>query len=112
MSKWIRVQERMPSNSVSVLVWCPDRSNKYTAYWRAPDWIHFGGGFGKTVEETVTHWMCTPDAPKVLTTEQQMIETIIETVQKIGRFPQWGDDLRPFARTLTGEIMHDLEESK
>jgi hypothetical protein len=60
--EWIRVQERMPPNTVAVLVWCPERENTYTANWRAPFWYHFADG-GRRMKQMVTHWMPLPDPP-------------------------------------------------
>jgi len=63
MAGWIRVQERMPPDTKSVLVWCPERRNTYTATWRVPFWEYFGGN-GRQLEETVTHWMPKPEPPQ------------------------------------------------
>ena len=109
--KWISVKEEMPSDTVAVLVWCPERRNKYTAAWHDPSWVHFGGGF-LDVKEEVTHWMPTPDSPPPPPTKEEIItESIISTVQKVGKFPQWGEDLSPFAKTLAHEIIEDLKAS-
>jgi hypothetical protein len=63
MSEWISVKDRLPANRTSVLVWCPERRNKYTAYWADGEWTHFAGFFS-FVEEEVTHWMPLPEPPK------------------------------------------------
>jgi hypothetical protein len=111
---WISVKERYPENSISVLVWCPERQNKYTACWidgAERHWRHFGGTSWAEVVEEVTHWQPTPvPPPPPLTKKEQIVESIISTVQKVGKFPQWGDDLRPFAKTLAEEIVNDLKE--
>jgi hypothetical protein len=113
MEKWISVREKMPPNTVSVLVWCPERKNKYTACWVAPKWRHFGGISFEELHEDVTHWRPTPEPPPPpLTKKEQIVETIVDTIQKIGRMPTWGDEIRPFAKTLAHEILHDLGESK
>ena len=65
MSEWIKVQQRMPGDTKSVLVWCPERKNTYSAYWVAPYWYFFGGsGIGRgVIDEKVTHWTPKPDPP-------------------------------------------------
>ena len=81
MSDWISVRERMPDDTKSVLVWCPSRRNKYTACWVCPDWIHFGGRFDVIVLEDVTHWMPTPEPPK--------IEDRVEVIRYGGEPASW-----------------------
>ena len=59
--------------------------------------------------EVVTHWQPTPaPPPPPLAAKEKIIESIVSTVQKVGKFPQWGEDLRPFAKTLAEEIIRDL----
>ena len=60
---WVSVNEDMPADTKAVLVWRPERRNKYTAYWRDGCWSHFGGSNRALIEE-VTHWMKTPEPPK------------------------------------------------
>jgi Protein of unknown function (DUF551) len=61
--EWIKVQEKMPPDTKTVLVWCPERRNTYSANWVSPFWYHFSGGGGSRVEQMVTHWMPLPDPP-------------------------------------------------
>ena len=69
MSEWISVKDRLPEitpglrSSKSVLVWCPERMNRYTANWTGSYWIFFGGYGRNEVTEEVTHWMQLPEAP-------------------------------------------------
>jgi oligoribonuclease NrnB/cAMP/cGMP phosphodiesterase (DHH superfamily) len=65
-AEWIPVRERMPDNSKAVLVWCPERKNKYTACWKVPYWLHFGGACSSEVTEDVTHWKPLPNPPEKL----------------------------------------------
>jgi hypothetical protein len=65
MNDWISVDECMPCDYRAVLVWCPERRNKYTACWRDNEWNHFGG-FARGFTEQVTHWMPTPEPPKTI----------------------------------------------
>jgi len=65
MSEWISVKDKLPGNSRSVLVWCPERFNKYTAYFNDGHWFHFGGVGRYLMTEDVTHWMPTPDPPQI-----------------------------------------------
>jgi hypothetical protein len=61
--KWISVDKRMPDNRKAVIVWCPQRQNKYMAWWSGNFWFHFGG-LGMLMTGDVTHWMPTPAPPK------------------------------------------------
>ncbi len=63
-AEWVPVRERMPDNSKAVLVWCPERKNKYTACWKVPYWLHFGGACSSEVTEDVTHWKPLPNPPE------------------------------------------------
>jgi hypothetical protein len=65
-AEWVPVRERMPDNSKAVLVWCPERKNKYTACWKVPYWLHFGGACSSEVTEDVTHWKPLPNPPEKL----------------------------------------------
>ena len=111
MDNWISVKERMPSTTTAVLVWCPDRRNKYTACWKGGEWNHFGGIYAMTQE--VSHWQPTPAPPPDPPTDTEIIESaIINTIKKMGGLPRWGKDLRPFAKTLTEEIIRERKEPK
>ena len=60
--KWISVKERLPENTKAIIVWCPERANQYTAYWRFDEWWFFGG-IG-LLTEPVTHWIPLPSPPE------------------------------------------------
>lgn len=64
MSDWISVEDRLPADTKSVLVWCPERMNTYTASYR-PDgtWNHFGGYSSTPVADLPSHWMEVPSPP-------------------------------------------------
>lgn len=64
MSDWIDVNDALPVDTKSVLVWCPERMNIYTACWRDGQWIHFGGNSYSALSEEVTHWMHKPEPPE------------------------------------------------
>lgn len=70
MDKWINVCDHFPpvteglSHSKAVIVWCPERRNKYSAVWfpAGKCWSYFGNS-GKLTEE-VTHWTPLPAPPE------------------------------------------------
>ena len=63
--RWIPVQEAMPPDTKTVLVWCPERKNTYSANWVVPFWCHFADNGNRKVEQVITHWRPLPAPPKV-----------------------------------------------
>ena len=57
--RWISVKERLPKQSLGVLVWCPTRKNIYCAYYEEKQWWIFGAYWEKVTEEVVA-WMPLP----------------------------------------------------
>lgn len=64
--QWIDVNQALPTDRKAVLVWCPERMNKYTACWTGETWHHFGGASNWCMNEEVTRWTPTPDPPASL----------------------------------------------
>ena len=62
--------ETAPKTLKVILVYCADRQNIYTAYYRGkfvqtPGWRHFGGNIApQMMAEEPTHWMPLPAGPK------------------------------------------------
>lgn len=66
MAEWISVNERLPEDRRSVLVYCPYNKCIYTAYYEDfnDEWYYFGCGGRIEVYYTVSHWMPLPEPPK------------------------------------------------
>lgn len=66
MAEWISVEERLPEDNHSVLVYCPYNKCIFTAYYDdfAGEWVHFGGCMPGEVYYPVSHWMPLPEPPK------------------------------------------------
>ena len=64
-SEWIPVNERLPEESTSVLVWCPERKSIYCAYFEAKQWWVWGVEecFQKFPLEIIA-WMPSPTSYK------------------------------------------------
>lgn len=70
-SQWIPVGERLPEDRKAVLVWCPERMNRYSACWIDGSWSYFGGCSNYRLLEEVTHWkpMSAPPSAETATKE-------------------------------------------
>lgn len=60
---WIPCSERLPKESIAVLVWCPERKNIYCAYLEEKQWWIFGAYFQKVTLDVVA-WMPLPEPYK------------------------------------------------
>ena len=58
--------ETFDGRSEAVLVWCPDRQNRYVAYRRGDLWFNFGGYNRHPLEERITHWHELPKVPDAI----------------------------------------------
>lgn len=56
---WISVEDRLPEENQSVLVWCPQYKNIYCAYLEAEQWWIFGT-FSQIVPSEIIAWMPIP----------------------------------------------------
>lgn len=65
MPKWISVEERLPKQYVSVLVYMPDEYPRPTVHegYLMPDGIWDAAHYLRNPDD-VTYWMPLPDAPK------------------------------------------------
>lgn len=57
--RWIPVREKLPEESIAVLVWCPERKNIYCAYYEEKQWWIFGAYFEKITLDVIA-WMPLP----------------------------------------------------
>lgn len=61
--KWIPVNEKLPEERKSVLVYAPEYNNIYCAYLDGDTWFIFGG-YGSYAVANVTAWMPLPSPYK------------------------------------------------
>ena len=61
---WQPIETAPETPKRSMLVYCLDNRNTYTAYREAGIWFHFAAGLGK-LTETPTHWMPIPPPPEL-----------------------------------------------
>lgn len=62
--RWIPVNEGLPEDRKAVLVWCPDRKNKFCVTHSESGWRVFGAHGNHLLDEEVTHWRPLPAPPK------------------------------------------------
>ena len=64
--KWTPVEERLPGEHISVLVYDQDKEMPYVGYHLGDRWWygdHYGRWDTSTIEGDITHWMPLPDPP-------------------------------------------------
>lgn len=57
--RWISVDDKLPEENFSVLVWCPERRNIYCAYYRQGEWYVFGA-YNNILKDVIA-WMPLPE---------------------------------------------------
>lgn len=60
--KWIPINEQLPEQSTSVLVWCPERKNIYCACYEDKEWWVFGSPW-EAISDKIVAWMPLPKPP-------------------------------------------------
>lgn len=60
--RWFSVDDKLPEENFSVLVWCPERRNIYCAYYRQGEWYVFGA-YNNILKDVVA-WLPLPEPYK------------------------------------------------
>ena len=60
---WISVDDRLPDNHESVIVWCPDIKYRTVGFWNGDTWWTVFTMTGKGIVN-ITHWMPLPEPPE------------------------------------------------